>query len=78
MSTTRTTVSIDDDVLAYARQLAQDRGKPLGVVLSELARTGMHAPYEAATRNGIKLLPRNPDGRRATLKDVNRLRDELP
>lgn len=77
MSSTRTTVAIDDDVLAYARQVAQDRGQPLGAVLSDLARTGMHAPYQGETRNGIKLLPRSSSGRRATLKHVNQLRDEL-
>ena len=36
----RTTVSIDDDVLAVARALAERKGSSLGSALSELARRG--------------------------------------
>jgi hypothetical protein len=37
----RTTLSIDDDVIAAARELAADSRRPLGVVISELARRGL-------------------------------------
>ena len=37
----RTTVSIDDDVLAVARALAERKGSSLGSALSELARRGL-------------------------------------
>lgn len=77
MQATRTTIAIDDDVLIYARQLSADTGKPLGRVLSELARTAMAGPSEAGTRNGVQLLPIRDGARNATLEDVNRLRDEL-
>ena len=36
----RTTVTIDDDVLAVARALAQRQGSSLGCALSTLARRG--------------------------------------
>lgn len=72
----RTTVTIDDDVLSAARQLADVKGIPLGKAISELARTTLAASGEQAVRNGISLLPRNPDAKGATLDEVNRLRDE--
>lgn len=37
----RTTLSIDDDVIAAARELAADSRRPLGAVISELARRGL-------------------------------------
>ena len=36
----RTTLNIDDDVLAAARALAERKGSSLGAALSELARRG--------------------------------------
>ena len=36
----RTTIAIDDDVLAVARALAERKGYSLGSALSELARRG--------------------------------------
>lgn len=73
---TRTTLSLDDDVLAYARQLAEASGRPLGDVISELARSSIHKRAHAPTRNGIELLPVGERARRATLDDVNALRDQ--
>lgn len=37
----RTTLDIDDDVLAAARELAASEHRPLGAVISELARRGL-------------------------------------
>ena len=39
----RTTLTIDDDVLAAARDLAEQSGKAIGVVVSELSRAGLEA-----------------------------------
>ena len=39
----RTTVNVDDDVLAGARSLAREREISLGAALSELARRGLRA-----------------------------------
>ncbi len=78
MTQTRTTLAIDDDVLAYAREQAAAGGLTIGEVLSSLARKGMLRSPGTDVRNGIKLLPRSSTGKRATLKEVNRLRDESP
>lgn len=37
----RTTLNIDDDVAAAARELASGQGRSLGSVISELARRGL-------------------------------------
>ena len=74
---TRTTLSIDDDVLAYARQLAEASGRPLGDVISELARSSINKRSDASTRNGIELLPVGEHARPVTLDDVNALRDQV-
>ena len=72
----RTTVTIDDDVLYAARQLADVKGIPLGKAISELARTTLVASGHQKVRNGISLLPRNAKAKGSTLDEVNRLRDE--
>lgn len=74
----RTTLAIDDDVLAAARALAEQQGKSLGEVISDLARRSLAPVSAARRRNGIPLLPVQPGAKRATLAQVNRLRDELP
>jgi hypothetical protein len=74
----RTTLDIDDDVLAAAKELAELRGSTAGKVLSELARKGL-TPGRTSTkvRNGVPVLPRRRDGAaRPTMQLVNRLRDE--
>ncbi len=37
----RTTLEIDDDVVAAARELAADQRRSLGSIISELARRGL-------------------------------------
>lgn len=43
----RTTLDIDDDLLAAARDLARTEGKTMGEVISDLARRGLTAPSYA-------------------------------
>lgn len=43
----RTTLEIDDTVLAAARSLARSRGISVGAAISELARRGLSAPADA-------------------------------
>jgi len=54
----RTTLSIDDDVLAAAKELAAKERKSIGEVLSGLAREALtpRKPSRRA-RNGVPLLP---------------------
>jgi hypothetical protein len=76
----RTTLAIDDDVLAAARHLAEREHRTVGEVLSALARQGLNrAGREAAAmRNGVPLLPTSEGAAAVTLEIVNRLRDEAP
>ena len=74
----RTTITIDDDVLAAAKAIARQKNQTIGKVVSELARNSLRPPAASAERNGVPLLPvRRPDAI-VTLDIVNTLRDELP
>lgn len=53
----RTTLTLDDDVMASARALAEQRGVAIGVVVSELARKGLGAGPALQRRNGFLLFP---------------------
>ncbi|MGA1828072.1 hypothetical protein [Microbacterium sp.] len=72
----RTTVTIDDDVLAAAKQFADSRGLTLGEALSQLARATLTERRRFDTRNGIVLLPASSTATPASLEDVNALRDD--
>jgi hypothetical protein len=75
----RTTLSIDDDVLAAARALAARQQKTIGEVITSLARQALQPKVvRAATRNGIPLLPARHGVPSVTPEIVNQLRDELP
>ena len=72
----RTTLDIDEDILAVVKDLAANRGSTAGKVLSDLARKGLE-PSEPVYPNGIRLLPpRGPGATQTTLEMVNRLRDD--
>jgi hypothetical protein len=74
----RTTIVIDDDVLAAAKAIARQNNRTIGQVVSELARKSLHPPATPAERNGIALLPVRRPGAIVTTDIVNALRDELP
>ena len=79
----RTTLDIDDDVLAAARELARRERRSLGSTISELARAGLRAPAAGATaiparepkaRYGISPLPSR--GGVVTNEVIDRLRGD--
>ena len=76
----RTTLSLDDDVLAAAKVLARQRKQPIGSVISELARQGLaqanrqNSEPADIKRNGLMLIPRRLDGSSVDLELVNNLR----
>lgn len=83
----RTTLQLDDDVLAAARVLARPRGTSLGILISELGRRALVTPPQGLAtgtgnlpeeRNGLPLLPWTPAGAPVDLELVNRLRDDAP
>jgi hypothetical protein len=74
----RTTLSIDDDVLAAAKEMAETDGKTIGEVISALARNALKPqPSRRATRNGVPLLPVRPGAPRVTSELVRQLQEEL-
>jgi hypothetical protein len=74
----RTTLTIDDDVLAAAKELAARERRSVGEILSDLARRSLQREAPSRERNGIPLLPLREPGTIVTPDLVNRLRDELP
>ena len=75
----RTTLAIDDDVLAAAKHLAERERRSVGEVISTLARQGLNRGARSArtVRNGVPLLPTRKGATAVTLELVNQLRDEL-
>jgi hypothetical protein len=71
----RTTLAIDDDVLAAARALAAVQRRTVGETLSDLARRALQQSTAPAERNGVPLLPVSNPTARITLDLVNELRD---
>jgi hypothetical protein len=74
----QTMLTIDDDVLQAAEEIAAQKKAPIGKVISDLTRQALAPsgpPYEI--RNGIPVLvTRDPTP--VTLEFVNQLRDETP
>ena len=75
----RTTLTIDDDVLAAAKGLAARQHKTLGEVISALSRQALR-PTRAArkVRNEVPLLAVRAGAEPVTPELVNRLHEELP
>jgi len=69
----RTTVTIDDDVLAVARGLAERNGVSLGRALSELARRGFRGSVPASRRGRKRtvMFAVDPEARPITNEDVH-------
>ena len=78
----RTTLQLDDDVLAAARVLARQRRRSVGAVISDLARQALSGAADGglenvlAQRSGLPQLPVTASGGVVDLERVNRLRDE--
>lgn len=75
----RTTLTIDNDLLAAARSLARARSITIGQALSELARRGLNSTPRVRTgRHGawfpVFTIPRNAHP--ITIEDVHRAEDE--
>ena len=76
----RTTLDIDDEVLAATKELARQEGRTAGAVLSDLARKGLSAGragtkrQTSKNRNGVPVLPRRKEV--ITVEKIRRLMDE--
>ena len=78
----RTTLQLDDDVLAAARVLAPQRRRSVIDVISDLARQALTRTADGSSQNfllqrsGLPQLPVTASGGVVDLERVNRLRDE--
>lgn len=70
----RTTLTLDDDVFEAAKALAASSGKKFGQVLSQLARRGLRASPDVATKNGLPVFRVSAD---APVIPTQRARDFL-
>jgi hypothetical protein len=66
----RTTLQIDDDIVAAARELAAGERRSLGAVISELARRGL-TPARVETADGLPVI-RVPAGTPAITPEMVR------
>ena len=75
----RTTLDIDNDILAAAKEVARHERRSAGAVISELARKGLSmqaAPKRQSlkARNGVPILPRRKEV--ITVENIRRLMEE--
>lgn len=71
----RTTLEIDDDVVAAARELARDERRSLGAVISDLARRGL-APSRIESGGRFPVITSPSDAPPITPEMVRRGLDE--
>ena len=77
LTSMRTTLDIDADLLQAAKEIAALHRKTSGHVVSELLRKALHpASASQRVRNGVPLLTRRPGARVLTMELVNQLRDD--
>jgi hypothetical protein len=69
----RTTLAIDDDVLALVRDYAAERSVPLGRAASDLIRRGLAAPRPVRREQGLVVAALPPDSPRVTSRRVRAL-----
>lgn len=73
----RSTLDIDDDLLLTVKEMAQQRKKTAGQVVSILLRESLQPKsFDLERRDGVPTLPRRPNRPTVTSELVNRLRDE--
>jgi len=73
----RTTLNLDDDVLAAAKTYAESRSLGLGEAVSELVRRGMSAATPTRVVNGLVVFDLPAGSPKVTRETVNRLRDDF-
>ncbi|MCY3728001.1 MAG: hypothetical protein OXF97_03250 [Nitrospira sp.] len=74
----RTTVTIDNDVLAVARALAQRNGTSLGRAISDLARRGFRSAPAAMEQGEGAVFAAASDADPITSEDVYRSLSDWP
>ena len=72
----RTTLSIDDDVLVAARELAARERRSVGDVLSDLARSALAGEVDAVPESHFGFRPLPHRGGLVTNELIDQLRDD--
>jgi len=72
----RTTLAIDDDVLAQVKQLAESRSTSLGKMVSDLLRRALENDCPTTTLNGLTVLDPGPRSALVPSAKVGRLAEE--
>jgi hypothetical protein len=73
----RTTISLDDDIIADLKAYAQQRDVALGKAVSDLVRRGLHAPLQTRVRNGLHVVDLPPGSPKISSAAVKKLEAEL-
>lgn len=69
----RTTLTLDDDILALAARQAKLRGVSLSKTVSDLVRRGLTAPTDSQEKGGIVVFQLPSDSPRVTTEEVRRI-----
>ena len=72
----RTTLNLDDDILALAMRQAKLRGLSLGKTVSDLVRRGLQAPTSSQNKNGLVVFQLPQDSPKVTTDQVRRIEVE--
>lgn len=68
----RTTLNLDSDVFAVAKEIAEANRQPLGKVVSRLMRRGYERPLKYTLRNGIPVIQTTPGAKPISPEDVKK------
>jgi hypothetical protein len=74
----RTTLSLDDEVLHLLRGYAQARSVTLGEAVSDLVRRGLAAPHPTRIVNGLHVFDLPADSPVVRMEDVLRIDADTP
>lgn len=74
----RTTLTIDNELLAVAKILAAEKSESVGKAISDLARLGLSATTRAKgrTKSGFPVFSVPKGARTITIEDVRKFEDE--
>ena len=72
----RTTIHLDDDIIAEIKRYAENRSLGLGKAVSELVRRGIAAPVPTRMVNGLLIFDPPGDSPKVTTKMVRELEAE--
>lgn len=72
----RTTLSLEADVFAAARKLAEARSESIGKVVSDLMRRGLETAPPVKSKSGFPVFKVSRTATPLTLADVKRDEDE--